>query len=113
MSGIGRTLTPGVARGTRNAAMLPVGPAARPLGDAPVYEFDADRASGKIFLFATTEKGFVAAVVADGELVWTVAPEVPVDGPLTSPSVLVTSRTVHVAALEEDAARFRIVLGHF
>lgn len=116
MDARGESFQPGLLRSLELTAELkPVGLPTSPIGDTLIYEFDADLWDGRASLFTTTEKGYVVAIAGrvEGKFVWDPAPEVAVHPGLTTPSVLGTDKAIYIAALQGDASRFQIVLGHF
>lgn len=77
-----------------NDKFMPSGPAWQPLGDRPVYEFDADMAGTRLVLLATTPQGWA---VADGEQVSTGEA-----GLLSSPALAVDKGTIRLAVVSKD-----------
>jgi hypothetical protein len=113
----GEKLQPGVLLGRRlDAGLKPVGDPIVPLGDLPVFESDADISGDQVFLFATTERGHIAAhATADGDaLRWTASPEVEVRVELVAPSVLAQGSTAVAAAIDSSAGPPPVIrLGQF
>lgn len=85
-----------------NADLQPVGAATSPIGDTEIFEFDVDISGDKLFLLATTKKGYIGAVAtaSNQSLQWTTTGDKPSDGDLSSPSVLVSGKTAIAAAIE-------------
>lgn len=114
--GHGESIAPGILRFMRlNAKLQPVGAALNPLGDAAVYEFDADLSGDRVFLLATTQRGHAAAtaVVSEGGLNW-LRSDRPVGADLVSPSLLVTGNAALAAVIESGApASSKILIGRF
>lgn len=97
--------------------LQPIGVKASPIGEVEIYEFDADIVGDKVFLFATTVKGYVTAI-SNQSMQWSVSNEVLTDGDLLSPSVLAIDKSAIVAVIESkkefDAPlSHQILLGHF
>jgi hypothetical protein len=113
----GESFAPGILKSLLvDAKLEPVGEVESPIGDAPVFEFDADAFGGRVFLVATTAAGSVAAsaLASERKVHWTGTAAIPSAGELTAPTVLaMTKDSAAVAAIEQSAAppQTRIVLG--
>jgi hypothetical protein len=85
-----------------NAKFQAVGAALSPLGAAEIYEFDADISGDKVFLLATTAKGYMTAVgtVSTQSIVWMTSSDMLADGDLFSPSILASEKTAIAAVIE-------------
>jgi hypothetical protein len=112
----GESLQPGLLYSLRlDATLQPVGASARPIGDTALFEFDADAAGGRLFLLATTQTGYTAAVAtaSEGSLRWT-ASDVAARAELVAPSVLAAGQTTLAAVIESAATqRPRILTGRY
>jgi len=113
----GESIMPGILRSLLlNAKFEPVGRVLSPIGDAPVFEFDADASSGRVFLMATTDRGAVAAVASanENQVSWTGVVDIPSTGELEAPCILATDRNSAVSAAIEASGKpsyARILLG--
>jgi hypothetical protein len=100
--GAGSTIQPGQIYLLRLSEALEVsGQATKPLGDTPVYEFDADISGSRAVLVATTALG-VTVVTAEkvrDNLRWAAPSETPAPGQLLSPVVTLIGPNAVVAAI--------------
>lgn len=99
----GESINPGLLRCLRlNADLKPVGAATSPIGDTEIFEFDADISGDKLFLLATTKKGYIGAMTTATQqsLHWVTIGDTPSNGDLFSPSVLASGKTLVVAVIE-------------
>ncbi len=101
--GRGESFQPGMLRAIRlNAALEAVGPVLQPIGDTPLFEFDADISESRAYILATTASGYLAAVGhADGDVWhWTMAAVSRPGGGLVSPAIAAGPDGIYAAAIE-------------
>lgn len=99
-----------------NGQLQPVGTSLHLIGDAAIFEFDADVSGEVVFLLATNEKGYRAAkiVVSESKLDVAVSPDVLSKPELLSPSVLATGGKALATVIQQNALQRRtILIGEF
>lgn len=113
----GSDISPSILRCIRlNAKFQQVGTTMSPIGDTDVFEFDADIVGDKVFLFATTTDGYMAAVATGSNegLQWATTEDIISDYDLFSPSVLASGKTAMAAVIESDKVdHTQLLIGHF
>jgi hypothetical protein len=115
--GRGESIQPGILRCQRlDASFQPLGMVENPFDDIAIFEFDADVVANNVYLFATTDKGYVDTKVINSNesLQWIKSQEVSLPADLMSPSVVAGGGNVFAAGIESDVkGHRRILLGQF
>jgi hypothetical protein len=113
----GETPQPGVLYCSRlNEEFQPEGVPFQPFGDTPIFEVDAELSGDRLFVLATTEKGYIAGAAGPKEVYFlrSMTSEVAVPAELVSPVLLGVKGAVYSAVIESPGKpHAQILIGHF
>lgn len=113
----GESIQPGILRCIQlNAKFQPVSSSMSPINDTNIFEFDADISGNKVFLFATTDNGYIAAetTITQETLRWNISRDVSSHAEFVSPSILAVGNTAFTAVIDPRVTQPpRILIGQY